>query len=210
MKRKFNLSVWIFSSIVVGFLFGGGMALAEGANLWPLTAILGGVVGLIVGAILGVILKLIKLPMKYAWFIFGLVLVLATCVRIYIKHYYKTDFGKIVEATIVECEASPHFYTPPYRNIKDRKEINGVDLTLNVTRERRLGKFQDWRIKVYEWRLANRTRTYFMEDASCESMVPGEVIYMRTKDYGLDYEYVYRIHWGPETISREGRFIIGR
>jgi hypothetical protein len=208
MNKKFNFSVWSISSLAAGFLFGGGIALAEGVNLWPLTAILGGVVGLIIGVTFGVALKLIKVPMKYAWCVFGLLVFLAFCIRIYIKYYYTSDYGKLVEANIVECEISSYFFTPPYRNKKERREINGIDLTLNVTRERKLGKFEDLRIKVYEWRLAGYTQTYFMNETSCETMTSGKVVFMRAYDYGLDYEYVHRIHWSLNTISRDGRFII--
>ena len=193
---------------MAGFLFGGGMALAEGANLWPLTAILGGLVGLIIGTIFGIILKLLKVPMKYAWCCFGVLVFLAFFTRIYIKYYYTSDFGKLVEASIVECETSSFLFTPPYRNRKERREINGIDLTLNVTRERKLGKFEDWRIKVYEWRLADYHKTYFMEETKCETMTPGKLIFMRIQDYGLDYEYVHRSHWNMTTISRDGRFIV--
>jgi hypothetical protein len=41
-------------------------------------------------------------------------------------------------------------------------------------------------------------------------MTPGKVIFMRTRDYGLDYDYVYRIHWNMNTISRDGPFIVDR
>lgn len=198
------------SSTLAGLLLGGGMALLEGANLWPLTAILGGVAGLTIGAILGVVLKFFKVPMNLAWFLLALVLVSSACVRIYFKHYYQIDFGNIVEATVVKCEPSPHVFVAPYRSLRDRRETNGVDITLHVSRERRLGKFQDRRIAVYEWRLADRTKTYFLEDTSCESMVSGDVIFMRTKDYGLGYDYVHRIDWDPQAISRDGRFILDK
>ena len=63
---------------------------------------------------------------------------------------------------------------------------------------------------MYEWRLADYQKTYFMEEAKCETMTPGKVIFMRTRDHDLDYEYVHRIHWNENTISRDGRFIIDR
>ena len=210
MTKKFNFTVWSFASCVAGLLLAGGMGLAEGSNLWPLGAIWGGLAGLIIGAIFGVILKLIKVPMKYAWCFLGVLVLLAFSIRIYIKYYHISDYGKLVEASIVECETSSFLFTPPYRNGKERREINGTDLTLNVTRERKLGKYEDGRIKLYEWRLADYQKTYFMEEAKCETMTPGKVIFMRTRDYGLDYEYVHRIHWNMNTISRDGRFIVDR
>ena len=210
MTKKFNFTVWSFASCVAGLLLAGGMGLAEGSNLWPLGAIWGGLAGLIIGVIFGVILKLIKVPMKYAWCFLGVLVFLAFFMRIYIKYYYISDYGKLVEASIVECETSSFLFTPPYRNGKERREINGTDLTLNVTRERKLGKYEDGRIKVYEWRLADYKKTYFMEEAKCETMTPGKVIFMRTRDYGLDYEYVHRIHWNMNTISQDGRFIVDR
>ena len=210
MDKQFNFSVWLFSSLVAGFLVGGGMALAEGSNLWPFGAILGGIIGLIIGAIFGAILKLIKVPMKYAWCVFGFLLFLVFCIRIYINFFYTSDFGKLVEATVVRCESSPHFFTPPDSNGKERRELNGVDLTLKVSKERKLGKFEDWRIKVYEWKSVDYTNTYFMEETNCGTMNAGKVIFLRTQNYGLDYEYVHRIHWNESTISRDGRFIIDR
>jgi hypothetical protein len=208
--KKFNFTVWSFSSCVAGLLLAGGMGLAEGSNLWPLGAIWGGLAGLIIGVIFGVILKLIKAPMKYAWCFLGVLVFLAFFMRIYIKYYHISDYGKLVEASIVECKTSSFLFTPPWRNGEERKEINGTDLTLNVTRERKLGKYEDGRIKVYEWRLADYQKTYFMEEAKCETMTPGKVIFMRTRDHDLDYEYVHRIHWNENTISRDGRFIIDR
>ncbi len=210
MNKKFNFSVWSFACLVVGSVITVGMSLAEGSNLWPLGAIWGGLAGLIIGAIFGVILKLIEVPMKYAWWFFGVLVFLAFFMRIYIKYYYISDYGKLVEASIVECETSLFLFTPPYRNGKERREINGTDLTLNVTRERKLGKYEDGRIKVYEWRLADYKKTYFMEEAKCETMTLGKVIFMRAQDYGLDYEYAYPIHWNMNTISRDGRFIVDR
>jgi len=210
MNKKFNFSVWSFACLVVGSVITVGMSLAEGSNLWPLGAIWGGLAGLIIGAIFGVILKLIEVPMKYAWWFLGVLVFLAFFMRIYIKYYYISDYGKLVEASIVECETSLFLFTPPYRNGKERREINGTDLTLNVTRERKLGKYEDGRIKVYEWRLADYKKTYFMEEAKCETMTLGKVIFMRAQDYGLDYEYVYPIHWNMNTISRDGRFIVDR
>jgi len=210
MNKKFNFSVWSFACLVVGSVITVGMSLAEGSNLWPLGAIWGGLAGLIIGAIFGVILKLIKVPMKYAWWFLGVLVFLAFFMRIYIKYYYISDYGKLVEASIVECETSLFLFTPPYRNGKERREINGTDLTLNVTRERKLGKYEDGRIKVYEWRLADYKKTYFMEEAKCETMTLGKVIFMRAQDYGLDYEYAYPIHWNMNTISRDGRFIVDR
>lgn len=211
MNKKFNFTVWSFASCVAGLVLAGGMGLAEGSNLWPLGAIWGGLVGLIIGALVGVILKLIKVPMKYAWCLFGVLVLLTVCIRIYIKYYYISDYGKLVEASIVECETSSLLFTPPWRNGEERPEkINGTDLTLNVTRERKIGKYEDGRIKVYEWRVADYKKTYFMEEAKSETMTPGKVIFMRTRDYGLDYEYVHRIHWNMNTISRDGRFIIDR
>ena len=210
MNKKFNFSVWCFSSCVAGLLFAGGIGLAEGSNIWPLGAFWGGLLGLIIGAIFGVILKLIKVPMKYAWCFLGVLVFLAFFMRIYIKYYHISDYGKLVEASIVECETSSFLFTPPWRNGEERKEINGTDLTLNVTRERKLGKYEDGRIKVYEWRLADYQKTYFMKEAKCETMTPGKVIFMRTRDHDLDYEYVHRIHWNENTISRDGRFIIDR
>ncbi|HAQ58719.1 MAG TPA: hypothetical protein DCR32_06865, partial [Opitutae bacterium] len=76
MTKKFNFTVWSFASCVAGLLLAGGMGLAEGSNLWPLGAIWGGLVGLIIGAIFGVILKLIKVPMKYAWWFLGVLVFL--------------------------------------------------------------------------------------------------------------------------------------
>ncbi len=210
MNKKFNFSVWSFACLVVGSVITVGMSLAEGSNLWPLGAIWGGLAGLIIGAIFGVILKLIKVPMKYAWWFLGVLVFLAFFMRIYIKYYYISDYGKLVEASIVECETSLFLFTPPYRNGKERREINGTDLTLNVTRDRKLGKYEDGRIKVYEWRLADYKKTYFMEEAKCETMTLGKVIFMRAQDYGLDYEYAYPIHWNMNTISRDGRFIVDR
>jgi len=210
MNKKFNFSVWSFACLVVGSVITVGMSLAEGSNLWPLGAIWGGLAGLIIGAIFGVILKLIKVPMKYAWWFLGVLVFLAFFMRIYIKYYYISDYGKLVEASIVECETSLFLFTPPYRNGKERREINGTDLTLNVSRERKLGKYEDGRIKVYEWRLADYKKTYFMEEAKCETMTLGKVIFMRAQDYGLDYEYAYPIHWNMNTISRDGRFIVDR
>ena len=210
MNKKFNFSVWSFACLVVGSVITVGMSLAEGSNLWPLGAIWGGLAGLIIGAIFGVILKLIEVPMKYAWWFLGVLVFLAFFMRIYIKYYYTSDYGKLVEASIVECETSLFLFTPPYRNGKERREINGTDLTLNVTRERKLGKYEDGRIKVYEWRLADYKKTYFMEEAKCETMTLGKVIFMRAQDYGLDYEYAYPIHWNMNTISRDGRFIVDR
>ena len=113
MNKKINFTIWSFSSCVAGFLFAGGMGLAEGSNLWPLGAIWGGLVGLIIGAIFGVILKLIKVPMKYAWCFLGVLVFLAFFMRIYIKYYYISDYGKLVEASIVECETSSFLFTPP-------------------------------------------------------------------------------------------------
>ena len=208
--KKINFSVWSVACLVAGLLFAGGMGLAEGSNLWPLGAIWGGLVGLIIGVIFGVILKLIKVPMKYAWCFFWVLVLLAFSIRIYIKYHYISDYGKLVEASIVECETSSFLFTPPWRNGEERKEINGTDLTLNVTRERKLGKYEDGRIKLYEWRLADYQKTYFMAEAKCETMTPGKVIFMRTQDYDLDYEYAHRINWNENTISRDGRFIIDR
>jgi hypothetical protein len=210
MDKNFNFSVWSFSSIVAGFLFGGVMALAEGANLWPLTAILGGITGLIIGIIIGVIFKLINMPMKYAWCVFGLLVFLAFCFHIYTKYYYTSDYGKLIEANIIKCETSAYFFTPPYRKMNERREINGIDLTLNVARERKLGKFEDQRIEVYEWNIVDYTKTYFMQETSCETMISGKAIVMRAMDYGLDYEYVHRINWNTNNISQDGRFIIDR
>jgi len=208
--KKFNFSVWSVACLVAGLLFAGGMGLAEGSNLWPLGAIWGGLVGLIIGVIFGVILKLIKVPMKYAWCFFGVLVLLAFSIRIYIKYHYISDYGKLVEASIVECETSSFLFTPPWRNGEERKEINGTDLTLSVTREQKLGKYEDGRIKLYEWRLADYQKTYFMAEAKCETMTPGKVIFMRTQDSDLDYEYAHRINWNENTISRDGRFIIDR
>ena len=210
MNKRFNFTVWCFSSCVAGLLFTGGIGLAEGSNLCPLGAIWGGLVGLIIGVIFGIILKLTKVPMKYAWCFLGVLVLLAFSMRTYIKYYHISDYGKLVEASIVECETSSFLFTPPWRNGEERKEINGIDLTLNVTRERKLGKYEDGRIKLYEWRLADYQKTYFMKEAKCETMTPGKVIFMRTRDHDLDYEYVHRIHWNENTISRDGRFIIDR
>ena len=210
MNKRFNFTVWCFSSCVAGLLFTGGIGLAEGSNLCPLGAIWGGLVGLIIGVIFGIILKLTKVPMKYAWCFLGVLVLLAFSMRTYIKYYHISDYGKLVEASIVECETSSFLYTPPWREGEERKEINGTDLTLRVTRERKLGRYQDGRIKLYEWRSADYQKTYFMEDAKCETMTPATVIFIRTQDYGLDYEYVHRIHWNENTISRDGRFIIDR
>jgi hypothetical protein len=209
-SKSATFSIICTAYAAAGFLFGGGMALVEGANLWPLTAILGGLVGLIIGAISGAIVILIKVPMKYAWCFLGVLVLLVFSFRIYIKYYYISDYGKLVEASIVECENSSFLYTPPWREGEERKETNGTNLTLRVTRERKLGRYQDGRIKLYEWRLADYQKTYFMEEAKCETMTPGKVIFMRTRDYGLDYEYVHRIDWNMNTISRDGRFIIDR
>ena len=186
------------------------MALVEGSNLWPLSAILGGLVGLIIGAISGAIVILIKVPVKYAWCFLGGLVLLAFSFHIYTKYYYISDYGKLVEASIVECETSSFLYTPPWREGEERKEINGTDLTLRVTRERKLGRYQDGRIKLYEWRSADYQKTYFMEEAKCETMTPATVIFIRTQDYGLDYEYAHRIDWNENTISRDGCFIVDR
>jgi len=210
MNKRFNFTVWCFSSCVAGLLFTGGIGLAEGSNLCPLGAIWGGLVGLIIGVIFGIILKLTKVPMKYAWCFLGVLVLLAFSMRTYIKYYHISDYGKLVEASIVECETSSFLFTPPWRNGEERRELNGIDLTLNVTSERKLGTYEDGRIKVYEWRLADYQKTYFMQEAKCETMTPGKVIFMRTRDDGLDYEYVHRIDWNENTISRDGRFIIDR
>ena len=209
-SKSATFSIICTAYAAAGFLWTAVIGLAEGSNLWPLGAIWGGLAGLIIGAIFGVILKLIKVPMKYAWCFLGVLVFLAFFMRIYIKYYHISDYGKLVEASIVECETSSFLFTPPWRNGEERKEINGTDLTLNVTRERKLGKYEDGRIKVYEWRLADYQKTYFMEEAKCETMTPGKVIFMRTRDHDLDYEYVHRIHWNENTISRDGRFIIDR
>ena len=208
--KKFNFPLWSVACCAAGFLFAAVIGLAEGSNIWPLGAVFGGLVGLIIGVIFGVILKLIKVPMKYAWCFLGVLVLLAFSIRVYIKYYHIADYGNIVEASIVECETSSFLFTPPWRNGEERREINGIDLTLNVTRERKLGKYEDGRIKVYEWRLANYKKTYLMEEAKCETMTPGKVIFMRTRDYGLDYGYVHRIHWNMNTISRDERFIVDR
>ena len=139
---------------------------------------------------------------------FCVLVLLAFSIRIYIKYHYISDYGKLVEASIVECETSSFLFTPPWRNGEERKEINGTDLTLRVTRERKLGRYQDGRIKLYEWRSADYQKTYFMEEAKCETMTPATVIFIRTQDHDLDYEYAYRIHWNENTISRDGCFII--
>ena len=206
--KKFNFPVWSFACCEAGFLFVAVIGLAEGSNLWPLGAIFGGLAGLIIGVIFGVILKLIKVPMKYAWCFLGVLVLLAFSIRIYIKYYHTSDYGKIVEASIVKCETSSFLFTPPWRNGEERREINGTDLTLNVTRERKLGKYEDGRVKLYEWKLVDYQKTYFMEEANYETMTPGKVIFTRTRDHDLDYEYVHRIHWNENTISRDGRFII--
>ena len=208
--KKFNFPLWSVACCAAGFLFAAVIGLAEGSNIWPLGAVFGGLVGLIIGVIFGVILKLIKVPMKYAWCFLGVLVLLAFSIRIYIKYYRISDYGKIVEASIVECETSSFLFTPPWRNGEERRELNGIDLTLNVTSERKLGTYEDGRIKVYEWRLADYQKTYFMQEAKCETMTPGKVIFMRTRDDGLDYEYVHRIDWNENTISRDGRFIIDR
>ena len=47
-----------------------------------------------------------------------------------------------------------------------------------------------------------------MEEAKCETMTPATVIFIRTQDYGLDYEYAHRIDWNENTISQDGCFIV--
>jgi ABC-type antimicrobial peptide transport system permease subunit len=208
MNKNFNFSVWIFSSIAAGFFLAGGMALVEGANLWPLTAIMGGIIGLIIGVIFGVIFKLLSLPMKYAWMTLGMFVFLTICGRIYIKYYHTYSHGKLIEAKIVECAPSNYFFTLPYRNINERKKVNGIDLTLKVMRERKLEKFEDRRIKMYSWNKVDYTKTYFKEQISCANMIAGKTIVLRAKDYGLNYDYVHENRWDLETIFREGNFII--
>ena len=207
-SKSATFSIICTAYAAAGFLWAAVMGLVEGSNLWPLGAIFGGLVGLIIGAISGAIVILIKVPMKYAWCFLGVLVLLAFSFHIYIKYYYISDYGKLVEASIVECETSSILYTPPWREGEERKEVNGTDLTLRVTRERKLGKYQDWRIKLYEWRSADYQKTYFMREAKCETMTPGKVIFIRTQDRGLDYEYAHRIDWNENTISRDGCFII--
>ena len=209
-SKSATFSIICTAYAAAGFLWTAVMALVEGSNLWPLSAILGGLVGLIIGAISGAIVILIKVPVKYAWCFLGVLVLLAFSFHIHTKYYYISDYGKLVEASIVECETSSFLYTPPWREGEERKEINGTDLTLRVTRERKLGRYQDGRIKLYEWRSADYQKTYFMEEAKCETMTPATVIFIRTQDYGLDYEYAHRIDWNENTISRDGCFIVDR
>ena len=209
-SKSATFSIICTAYAAAGFLWTAVIGLAEGSNLWLLGAIFWGLVGLIIGAMSGAIVILIKVPMRYAWCFLGVLVLLAFSFHIHTKYYYISDYGKLVEASIVECETSSFLYTPPWREGEERKEINGTDLTLRVTRERKLGRYQDGRIKLYEWRSADYQKTYFMEEAKCETMTPGKVIFMRTRDHDLDYEYVHRIHWNENTISRDGCFIVDR
>jgi hypothetical protein len=205
MGRRLYLGSFLAASTLAGLLVAGGLALIAGANLWPLTALLGAAAGFVLGGVIGVLLRLAEASAAAGSLVLGLSVAAAIAITVYLERFHSADYGRLLSAEVLRCESSGRRYVPPFKSPADRRAVHGVDVSLLVRKERRLQTTGRSRIIAHPWVDSGATGQFFKPQADCDGLRPGTAAYFRSMDLGQGVDYLYDVRWRGDLVSKEGR-----